>query len=108
MVSNLPDKPSQLPEKPGGRIWHEEDQESLMTDLFAQKIEEQILANHKFLNRVVASVRTVDHAGWDKRSIVVTFTDGTALGISGRDLVLREFDMNPSDEQLFEAASRDE
>jgi len=38
----------------------------------------------------------------------VTFTDGTALGISGRDLVLREFDMNPSDEQLFEAASRDE
>ena len=44
MVSNLPDKPSQLPEKPGGRIWHEEDQESLMTDLFAQKIEEQ----HRF------------------------------------------------------------
>jgi len=108
VVSELPDIPSQLPEKPGGRVFHEEEQEELMTAAFAARIEEQILANHKFLNRVVASVRTVDHAGWDKRSIVVTFSDGTALGISGRDLTLREFDINPSDEQLFEAASRDE
>ena len=100
-MSNLPEKPPR-----GGRVFHEEDQEALMTGIYAERIEEQILANHKFLNRAVASVRTVDHAGWDKRSIVVTFTDGTALGISGRDLVLREFDMNPSDEQLFEAASR--
>ena len=107
-MSNLPDVPGQLPEKPGGRVFHEEDVEELMTGLFAERIEQQILTNHKFLNRVVSSVRTVDHAGWDRRSIVVTFTDGSALGISGRDLVLREFDNNPSDEQLFEAASRDE
>jgi len=108
VVSNLPDRPGMLPEKPGGRVYHEEQLEMAMTDLFADRIEEQIIANHKFLRRTVASVRMVDHAGWDKRSIVVTFTDGTALGISGRDLTLREFDVNPSDEQLFEAASRDE
>jgi hypothetical protein len=107
-LSNLPEKPNHLPPKPGGRVFHEEHQEALMTDMFAAQIEDQILANHKFLNRKVESVRTVDHAGWEKRSIVVSFTDGTALGISGRDLVLHEFDMNPSDEQLFEAASREE
>jgi len=89
-------------------VFHEGDVEELMTGIYAERIEEQILANHKFLNRVVASVRTVDHAGWEKRSIVVTFTDGTALGITGRDLELRDFLNNPSDEQLFEAASRDE
>jgi len=107
-MSNLPDKPQGLPERPGGRIFHEEEVEQLMTDIYAERIEQQILVNHKFLNRVVASVRTVDHIGWEIRSIVITFTDGTALGITGRDLELRDFLNNPSDEQLFEEASRNE
>jgi hypothetical protein len=87
-----------MTKKGTGRIIHETDQEEAM----ANQIFEQIEASFKFVGpgKAIQSCQVFDNVGWQRRAILIRFTDGTSLRISGENMEIEELDASQRPEQF--------
>jgi len=87
-----------------GAVMHEDlmsGETDSVAELYAKQIESQVELNFKFVGKQVNSVRTIDNVGWERRAVILTFGDGTAVRIAGRDLEVKDYVISPSDDVAF-------